>query len=56
MDFDVREVHKVEEAARLEIVKAATQELRRTYRPRATAGCAVVAPVECWLRCGAIWP
>lgn len=38
MDFVVREVHKTEEAARLGIVKAATQELRRTYRPRGNGG------------------
>lgn len=38
IDFIVRQVHKTEEAARLEIVKAATQELRRTYRPRGNGG------------------
>lgn len=38
VEFVVREVHKTEEAARREIVATATQELRRTYRPRENGG------------------
>lgn len=38
VEFVVREVHKTEQAARREIVEAATQELRRTYRPRENGG------------------
>ncbi|MFD2111221.1 GNAT family N-acetyltransferase [Thiorhodococcus fuscus] len=44
MDISVREMLKEEASARLELLEAATQDLRRTYQPRASGGrCAVEA-------------